>query len=114
MKNGSWGGADQMGSIVGYYWTCVCGAGGTSLTATSSMNAFHSHVCAPGVADVGIQLESLREQVRAHAATLGANLDPFSRSAHLERGQSAVTVAKAREPWRSSVDEWDLLPDANR
>jgi len=29
-----------------------------------------------------------------------------------ESGPSAVAAAQAREPWRPSVDEYDLLPDA--
>lgn len=36
----------------------------------------------------------------------------ISRSIHLERGLSAVAAAPGIEPWRPSVDDWDLLPDA--
>lgn len=36
----------------------------------------------------------------------------ISRSIHLERGLSAVAAAPGIEPWRPSVDDWDLLADA--
>jgi hypothetical protein len=55
---------------------------------------------------VPTQQELLERSANLRRATMAA------KQLLVERGPSAVASAAAREPWRPSVDEWDLLPDA--